>query len=68
MAKFKWHCRLVPWSLGLGVECSIEEEMEVLLEPSLLKGMVGFLLVCMQELLMVQVKITDSPAIGISGM
>ena len=72
--KFKWHCRVVSWSLGFGVMCSTEEEEEEFLEPSVLKDIVRSFqerkraLVSMQEPLMVQVKATGFPATGISGM
>lgn len=48
--------------------------MEEFLEPSVLKDVAGSFqerkraLAAMQELLMVQVKVTDALAIGISGM
>lgn len=60
--------------MGFGAKCSTEEEMEEFLEPSVLKDVAGSFqerkraLAAMQELLMVQVKVTDALAIGISGM
>lgn len=72
--KFRWHCSAPPWSLGLGVKCSTEEETEELSEPLVLKDIAGSFqerkraLASMQELLMVQVKVTDAPALGMSAM
>lgn len=71
--EFKRHWRVVSRSSGFGVKCSTEEEEE-LLEPSVLKDMVGPFqdrkrtLVSTQGPLMVQVKVTGFPATRLSRM